>query len=235
MRSILKLMAVISLMLTAGSAFADGLIYQLPKDGTFVLYDLDFKLTAGDQNIEAKGAFRVSSVGTVTENDKKCRWIEVKMTINAGGKDRVVIGKLLVPEENLKAGGNVFGSKIRGWVRLRENAEVKALDDDNSGPMPAFLCGPLNEAKELAAVVVDSKLGKLECKGVSGYTEFKDRGKDSRATFETRRHEKAPFGVVSTVIKFARERNGELKQEADMKFTLKETGTDATSDLPDSK
>jgi len=236
MRHVLTTLLFTVFTLITHNAFADGLLYQLPKDGAYVLYDLKFEATTrGDQKITAEGTFKISSVGTVTEKGKKCRWIEFKMTMTMNGNDRVTIGKLLVPEENLKAGRNAFDNKMRGWVKLRADADVKELDDTNSGPMPAFVCGLLKDAKKLTPVIVESKLGKLKCAGVSGYTEYQERGRNSKATYKTRRHKKAPFGVVSSVLTFETERNGQFQEQGKMTFTLKEVGKNAKSELSDAK
>ena len=57
------------------TARADGLIYQLPADGGQVRYDMEIDLTPGGQDVKAKGSVTISSVGQITLNGEKCRWI----------------------------------------------------------------------------------------------------------------------------------------------------------------
>ncbi len=121
-----------------------------------------------------------------------------------------------------------------------DDRDVQPLNDIESrlaGPLPAFLCGPLKDAKKLPKAVVESGLGKLECEGVSGYTDFKQGGDDIRISFETRLHEKAPFGVVTTrmELKRDRDRNGQQQETAALTLKLVEVGKSASTELPNSR
>lgn len=233
MRGLLAGTVLACLMFVPAITRADGLLYQLPKDGAAVLFDVEMNMSRGGQERTATGTLKMSSVGTSTENGEKCRWIEFKVTLKIEERERIIVVKILVPEKNLKEGENAYGNNVRGWIRMRPDGEVVKLDDSNRSSIPAFLAGPLSDAKKLEREIVESKLGKLKCAGVTGYVEYVEGVHKKKATFETRRHTNAPFGVVSTKITFEGERDGQLEQKAVITFKLKEVSKDATSDLPD--
>lgn len=70
MRHFLTTILLTTLTLMTQTALADGLLYQLPKDGAFVLYDLDIEMNRGGEKIASKGTFKMSTVGAVMENGK---------------------------------------------------------------------------------------------------------------------------------------------------------------------
>lgn len=214
---------VLSLVPSIGKA--DGLLYQLPKDGVWILYDAKGSVN----DMELDGSLKMSSVGTATENDEPCRWIEFTMVMNVNGQDSTVNAKLLIPEKHLKEGENPVPNRVRGWIKMGADSEAVELTDERLGPVQAFLAGPLQDVKKLEPVVVESKLGKLECAGVSGLIEFMERGRTSKITGDIRRHAKAPFGVVS--VDWRIEVDG--SEQGKLTLKLNETGTDAESELPD--
>ena len=70
-RSIAPLITLL-LALVAVPARADGLLYQLPQDGAWVLFNAEIALARGDQKLDATGSLRMSSVGTSEEDGAKC-------------------------------------------------------------------------------------------------------------------------------------------------------------------
>ena len=226
----LRAAALACLLLTPLTTRADGLLYQLPKDGAWVLFDLE--MSAKDRM--TKGTLKMSSVGAVKVDNKPCRWIELKMTVKMDEREETYVAKLLAPEKDLREGGKPFENRIRGWLKERLDGEVAELDEKNQGPVPIFLSSPLKDAKKLEPKIVESKLGKLKCAGVTGHIEYKEGEGKIKVTFETRRHKNAPFGVVTSNIKLEVERNGN-REEFKMTFKLREVGKGAVSDLPDSK
>ncbi len=223
------------LLIVTPAARADGLVYQLPADGSWVLYNMQVANQQGDAELKLEGTLRVSSVGAVTENDQPCRWIEFHMVIRNNDQQREVIAKVLVPERHLGAGQDATANRVRGWVQMPRANEPAALDDSNLGPIPVMLAGPSDDAQPLAAAVVESKLGKLNCAGVAGTISYVESGRPNKVTFETRRHEQAPFGVVSSDWIIEVERDGELRPMGTLKLQLADFGQNAASKLPDRK
>jgi len=99
------------------------------------------------------------------------------------------------------------------------------------GRWPAFLAGPLQDKKKLAKQLVDSKLGPLMSEGVTGWIQFTEGNLNTKVTFETRLHEKAPFGVVSTRMVFEVTGDGP-PHTIDTTAKLTDFGRDAQSTLP---
>ena len=255
--------AVLVFTFGATAAFADGLLYQLPKDGTWVKYDLVAVDKQGSQTMLGKGTIRMASVGQVTVEGQPCRWIEVafRMSIETprGTKrpESVRFWKVLIPEKYLVKGEAPLDHAVRAWVlesgpkqtagKPRPMKEVKAFAE---GPLPLILSGPPKDARPLDKEEVDSKLGKLACEGVSGVLEFKEQRTTIRITPETRLNAKAPFGVVGSRWTIERGMEAGTKSEGDAKtkqiakirssrqewnLKLTDFGDGAKSELPDAQ
>ena len=234
MRTLSPIMLATVLLLPAATR-ADGLIYQLPADGTSAEFDLKMTMERNGQTMEADGSFSIKSVGKQKVDDVDCRWIEFKLEMKIGDREQTVRAKVLVPEAELTRGKNPIGHVNKAWYKPgdREPKEITDFTGSSAGPLPAFLCGPLKDAKELDAETVESSLGKLECKGVTGTTEYTASGRENAVTFTNRLHKKAPFGIVSTVMQLEISRDGQIQQNIKMQITLSMVGKDATSELPD--
>ena len=74
-----------------GAASADGLVFQLPPDGTWARYAVrtEGEFGYGDgpkQKVAITGTLTISSVGEVTRTEQKYRWIELKSESKTEGK-----------------------------------------------------------------------------------------------------------------------------------------------------
>ena len=230
-------MATLTALLTlpAATARADGLLYQLPEDGAWVRFDMEVARERGGEQMTIKGSMAMSSVGQTTIEGEKCRWIEVEMRMKRGEDERTFITKLLIPEKHLKKGEKPLDHVVKAWQKqgAGEARELKDPYSSNAGPLPAFLSGPLKDPKELDKELVESKLGKLQCAGLTGRAEFKQGQTDAKVTFHTRLHEKAPFGVVTCRMVYTGEREGQPPRSVTVTLKLTEVGDKATSKLPD--
>jgi hypothetical protein len=224
--------------LFAGFVQADGLVYQLPKDGTWVSYDFTVSAKAQGQDMKAEGTLWMASVGQTTQDNQPCRWIELQLNLTSdlGGQKRtkVELYKVLVPEKYLAKGESPMEHVLQAWAK-RSHMELKKLDDPGDvdrSPLPIILAGPWKDAKQLEKVEVESKLGKLACEGVESSNEFKLRNEGvMKVKQEVRLHPDAPFGIVSSrwLVDAPRSQN----MEWTLKFTDK--GDKAESKLPDVK
>jgi hypothetical protein len=84
MRTFVFATAVAFAALAASWAYADGLLYNLPKDGTWATYEITGTATIevktyGIQKLKNVGTLKIASVGQVSEAGQPCRWIEIKM------------------------------------------------------------------------------------------------------------------------------------------------------------
>jgi hypothetical protein len=225
-------------MLAAGRARADGLLYQLPQDGSWAKYDLEITGTdPGGGEMKMSGSLTMSSVGKADASGEPCRWIEIKMQMrDPSGNDQTIVAKALIPEKNLKRGENGWASMKKAWIKQPHNEEPEQITEangDQAGPLPAFLSGPLNESKDLEGIEIESGIGKLQCAGVSGHLTINDGNSDVAIQMENRLHEMAPFGVVASTMSFEVKRDGEVREKGTIKFKLAEVGQDAKSELPD--
>jgi hypothetical protein len=218
-------------------ARADGLIYQLPDDGAQVRFDTEIKTSTGNEESTSKGSVTVSSVGVVTVDNEKCRWIEIKMIGNEDGQEQPVIAKVLIPESHLGKGKSPGEHMLRGWLKEgdAEPKEIRDLNVPEALPLRVFLAGPPKDLRELDQEEVDGKLGKLKCAGVSGENEFDLGDAAVGIRFENRLHEKAPFGLVTGNWKFELKNSGQIAVAGTFKLTLVDTSTTALSELPDRK
>lgn len=240
-RSAFALFALLFALLT-GQARGDGLFYQLPKDGESIKYDMTFAMQVGEQQVTMTGSMVMAAVGTVdveTEKEKgkvKARWIEFdfRFTDPTGQEQRTVV-KVLIPEKDLKPGKEIISKRIRGWIRERADAEVEKLDDNDLGPLPAFLSGPLTDAKELEPETIKTGLGELKCKVVTGSTSFKENNRDASVVFTNLLHDKAPFGVVKSTMAYSSTANGVNQNRGTITLIAAETGKNYKSALPDAK
>jgi hypothetical protein len=131
-------------LLSPSIALADGLLYQMPKDGAWVKYDMTMDMQAGDAVRTMTGTIRMAAVGTVKENDKTFRWIEFHMVMKMPGQDdageeRTSVAKVLIPEEQLKKGGKPMDNWARGWLKQGDDSPITALAreaDDGAGEPP---------------------------------------------------------------------------------------------------
>ncbi len=228
------------LLLAASTARADGMFYQLPADGTWAKYDLKMTLAMGDTKMQGDGALRMASVGRSVEKDEPCRWIEVDFQVklsqgpDGGPQEQQYVLKVLIPEKHLKAGENPLDHMVRGWIREGDGdavalAEPKSFD---KSPLPVVLSGPLQDVKRLEPIEVESKLGKLSCRGTAGMLEADDKRKTQLA-IENRHHPKSPFGVVTSQWKVEFADGAPLEAVMTMDLKLSDLGTDAKSELPE--
>jgi len=236
------LLAFFLLVLPAVLARADGLLCQLPKDGTWATYDIDVNAKGpGGMDMSIKGTVYLASVGQVTEGDQPCRWIEVqfKMTMTMGEHkdEKTETSKLLIPEKYLAKGESPLEHVLRAWIR-REKGEPQKLDKPNdidAGPLPLILSAPWKDVKQLDKADVECKLGKVACEGVQGTLELKMRqDKVMKCKLENRLHADSPFGVAAShwTIELPEDAGGGTME---WNAKLADFGADAKSKIPDAK
>jgi desulfoferrodoxin (superoxide reductase-like protein) len=203
-------------------AFADGLIWQLPPDGTTVEFKGDchaeFKRVLSKevadtlppkeiekverlQKVTFQATVTVSSVGQVTRAEQKCRWIEL-----ATGEN---VLKILVPEKFLTRGEDPLDHAVltffnpKGVDRTKSPLEkgfnrIAYELDRFRGVFPL----PLREVQKLPKKTIKTPIGTFtDCEVIAGTTEF-DRpllaeGRwEAKSSWQIALHPDAPFGVV---------------------------------------
>ncbi|MBL8817793.1 MAG: hypothetical protein JNL58_17340 [Planctomyces sp.] len=147
--SAMGLIAAACLWLNASSAIAQGLLFNLPEDGTAVEYEGTLRYLTGDQDpqpLEWTSELSIKSVGQEQAEYQgvmqACRWIEIKVVTGkseAAGIDPGPVGarlyKILVPESRIMATAtdtdtipNHMIPIVKGYRRLGEEAvrEIKS-------------------------------------------------------------------------------------------------------------
>ena len=229
------IISAIVLLLSSTVVCADGLIYQLPDDGTSVVYEMEMTVGLTDLPVTGDGTLSVSSVGQVVVDNEMCRWLEFKMEMKLAGRERTVISKLLIPEKHLGLGKSPIDNVKKCWLKENDGEahEVEDAKGQMGGQLFAFLSGPLKDVKKLKQEVVASKLGELPCEGSTGRLEFKQGDNHIAAEIEARLHDKAPFGVVAWRIELGLfSRDGLLRESVYMTLKLAEFDKNAKSELP---
>ncbi len=227
------------------AVLADGLIYQLPADGTWARFDLDTKGTGpGGKESTLIGSLTLSSVGTAEVDGEACRWIEIGAEGKLDDQTFTDIKKLLIPEKHLGNGKDPLEHLLKVWVKqstvadgtLRQIEDLKGTGARQLARLRLFLPGPFKTSEKLDKVAVESKLEKLEYEGLTAHEKTDHPGNLSLdSTYIIRLHPTAPFGVVTYENTTKVERGGQSEGTVTMKLKLVDFGKDAKSALPDSK
>ena len=245
-------LAVIGLIaLPVGAVCADGLIVQLPEDGAWATFDMHQVKSQVNRNtggalggdVTQDYTLKASSVGQTTVEGKPCRWLEFKLLYLPVESQQSVIWKVLIPEEQLKTGGDPTMHIVRGWVKVEDKpiAPIKDVADQQDGWVvddqdmlrANMLPRPLQDSRKLDSKMVDCKAGKLNCIGLSGTTAWKHMGRDFQTADEIRLHDKSPFGVAFWDSQTEVDDQQLVRMTSKMTSTLSESGTTARSELPD--
>lgn len=240
----------------AGSAFADGLIFQLPPDGTWAKYAVAAEGEGKAEGVPKMdlamtGTLTISSVGEVTRNQQKCRWIELKFENPKSKGHKKLLLKMLIPVDRLKRGDDPLSHSILTYFSLKPIDENKLKSFIEEGfnrvqyeidrfrtDFPA----PLENSKNLMRETAETPAGKFEdCEIVTGTYNYDGPlhggGRSVfSGTYRITIHSKAPFGVVSMQVNAdAREIHDDFvgSFSATKTLVLSETGKNAMSDLPD--
>lgn len=239
------LASAVSVFSFASWAKADGLLYQLPEDGRWVRFHVNMTMEHGDAEPgKMTGSLTMRSVGQETVEGDKCRWIEFELIPDKAEGDPQapphgpphIIMKVLLPEANLQKGKEPLERLVKGWIKEGDDEprELKDPNSEHTGPLPAFLSGPLKDVKELDKKTIDTKLGKLECDGITANNVYKQGEATTTVQFETRLHDKAPFGVVTSKMQYD-SKHGDNEEKGTLALNLDDIGQDAKSSLPDSR
>jgi hypothetical protein len=235
-------------------AHADGLVFQLPPDGTWAHYavktDGEFGLGDGPkQKLAITGTLTISSVGEVTQTEQKCRWIELKWESKTKAVYPKLVLKILIPEDRLQRGKDPLAHARLTFFNPKpvDKEKVESFIDKGFNRIQYEIDRfrdvfprPLDHPKSLPRETVETQAGKFEdCEVLTGRSDYDgpllgDGRSVFKATYRIVVHPKAPFGVVSMQIETeGREISGEgaVSIKAKKTLTLIETGKNAASDL----
>ncbi len=236
------LLMITLLLVVPVQSRANGLIQQLPKDGSWVRYFLNLKSEQPDE--ADTGTLTIRSVGQVMVEGKPCRWIEFQFTTNKQQDSGAQIVKVLVPEKHLQKGAKPVANIVRGWQK-QGNSDPEPLPAERSTEVEFFLPGPLKDVKQLKQKkVIDYQRGQLKCDsaftGAYSLTppelrEALPEGFSFTLRYTLWPHKAAPFGVAAATMQITVKQNDKVLQDATAEFTLEDFGIGAKSALPDNE
>ena len=209
---------------------AQGLIHQLPPDGTSVRFHIAVTQKSGDgQSNNVAAELDVRSVGVAKTDAGNLRWIELSLRL----PNQTHLLKLAIPESHFGKTEDPFAHIKRAWLK-RDNGEVEQVEPERARRAVAvFLLPHFEGLAGDKTETLDTKLGKLECTirdGKAAAT-IDDTSVESTGKFWI--NPKAPLGWAQLELRRKTTRGGELVRESTSRFTIAEVKDKAVSELPD--
>ncbi len=223
---------------------ANGLVYRLPKDGTWVTYHVNWQLYGPEaEDSEGTGTWTMQSVGTEMVDGKKCRWIEIteQLDARAGEPKQERTVKFLIPETALQSEKDPRKHTIRYWWKMGNNDAKKHDGQQMSGQTLMFLHGRAESSKEIKLdKTVLYQRGEFKFEKARLEKEvyrWQHNGKQRAMTFQNTLwlNEKVPFGTAASKIETKFSQEDEYLWTWTRKLSLNDFGTGAKSVLPDAK
>jgi RNase P/RNase MRP subunit p29 len=248
-------LAVLTCLLAGAPARADGLVFQLPPDGTWARYTMKTEATFGlkgraPQKVTIDGTLTLSSVGELLRNEQKCRWLELKVESQGQGVHPKLLLKLLIPEDYLRRGHDPLSHAVLTFFNPKPVDRIASLEsfiDEGVNRIQYEIDRfrdvfpkPLDNARSLKRETVDTPAGKFEdCEIVSGTSGYDgpllNNGRSVfKAGYRLVLHPRAPFGVVAMQTEMEGAeigRRGRVSLTAKKTLTLTTTGKKAVSEL----
>lgn len=230
---------------------ADEALPSLPKDGAWVQY----VGTTKQEGLTDESTFRrtYSLVGTKTENERLCRWVEVKDVVEIDQGKRTHIAKFLIPERELLENEKPLESLVRGWRKstFGDVQEMKFNTQEGFFGSAHFVFGanllifpgPQKLSREIREPKsVDYQSGRLEIpSGRNGQfrADYEDpvsesgRVRKRSADFSVWSHPEIPLGAAEWKLRLEIRNDDRVISVTLSEFVLEDFGTDAKSTLPD--
>ena len=115
------------ILLVCPAGYAEESTAKLPADGWWARYFVSMKRDGNNDEQTMKRTY--SLVGTATESDITCRWVEMKTVSMAGEKERIEVVKFLIPEQDLLESDQPLVRLVRCWSKT-DDGMAKALSFD---------------------------------------------------------------------------------------------------------
>ncbi len=236
--SIIALTTATAIALLIPPAIADGLIQQLPTDGSWVRFDVtgEGRSPAGEVGVTLKGTLTLRSVGRETVDGTECRWIETETKIEFTRADRneevTDILKLLIPEKFLTVDQNPRAHVLKARKKDRQGVrelDLKGKDAREVESQDELFHAPLPGAKRDEAIEFKAPGGTFQCMHLSAKSTSKRGNSDVDFTTETWLTDKVPFGVAGYRHGMSRSANGASQGARTMELKVAESGTGAKS------
>lgn len=235
------LLAALTFVASVSVAVADGMIHELPADGSWVRFDVtgEGQKPGGEVAISLKGSLTLKSVGREQVDGIDCRWIEFETTLEFQRGDRkgeqTEIFKLLIPEKYLVTGQNPRAHVLKAWKRDAAGAtrelDLKGQNAREVESLDELLNGGLVQSEKMEGVEIKTPGGTFACTRLNG----KESSASGDIDLETQTWltDKVPFGVAAYRHSKIRKRAGESLGGRWMELKFAKSGTDAKSAVAD--
>lgn len=234
--------------LATPSAFAGGgFLQKLPKDGTWVEYNIEMK-TDGPQMQDMTGTMKLKSVGSATENGEKYRWFEIEFKGESNGMKQNAVIKALIREKELKAGAKDGIKILRGWQQTTDGGkkmdpkELSETELSANGPIGFFFGTKLTKTKKVKqAKEIQYQKGKLKLtEATTGELNLKlnentPKGFKQKVKQTIWKHKSVPTGTAALEVQMEVHNKDKLLMKMRMMCNVQDYGTGAKSSLPDKK
>jgi hypothetical protein len=241
MKTVTAFLAIAAILVSVAPAIADGIISQLPPDGSWVQYDVTGEALepSGNVSVTLKGTFKLSSVGREMLDGNPCRWIEIETAIEFGrGEEKrelTEIVKLLVPEKFLVNGQNPSAHVLKAWKQdgqgVARELNLKGDDAREVTSLDEIFHGPLNLKETKEDVALETPAGNFRCQSIKAKQIPEQRDAPVEFSTQTWLADKTPFGVVAYRYDKMRSRDGVSLGGRWMEWKLAKSGADAKSKI----
>ncbi|HEV3163383.1 MAG TPA: hypothetical protein VGZ22_05040 [Isosphaeraceae bacterium] len=217
---------------------ADGLIHQLPKDGSWVRFDATGEglSPGGEVTLTLKGTVTVKSVGMEVVDGTICRWIEIETGMEASGArgprgPQTEVFKLLIPEKHLVPGQNPRDHALKAWKKDTKGADreldLKGDDARAVASLDELLNAGLAKSEKRDGVEIKVPGGTFRCTHLNG-RESPEAG-NVDLEIQTWLTDEVPFGVVAYRHTKMRKNEGQSLGGRWMELKFAAAGADAKS------
>jgi hypothetical protein len=236
---------------------ADGFFRRVPEVGEFAVYDavLVIVFNQGDEPIEIpeySGTPTLQCVEKTQIDGADFYWIEVLLDLTSPTERLATTCKLLIAAADL-VDGDPIANFARGWEQESGAAEPVPLTaesmQDSTSPAPLILRavfrgseGESETLEQAQTAAINGNEVRIESAEHGDFAQYElsytptPGGKIPFSGWGTWwLHEDAGFGVAAAEQLWTTETHADVSIEYALQFSLKETGVDAVSALPDSE
>jgi hypothetical protein len=231
------LLAAVAFVANVTLAVADGMIHELPADGSWVRFDVtgEGQKPGGEVAVSLKGTLTLKSVGREQVEGIECRWIEFETTMQFQRGDRkgeqTELFKLLIPEKYLVTGQNPRAHVLKAWKRdaagATQELDLKGKNARDVESLDELLHGGLAKSEKSEGIEIKTPGGTFACTRLNG----KESSAAGDVDLETQTWltDKVPFGVAVYRHSKMRNRAGESLGGKWIELKFAESGTGAKS------
>jgi hypothetical protein len=231
--------AAIAIIVPVTPAVADGIIHELPPDGSWVRFDTTggARKPDGTLAVSLKGRMTLRSVGSETIDATACRWIEIETTTEFQRGDEkgevTEIYKLLISEKHLASYENPRAHVLKAW-RKDAKGVVGELNMRGDGAkaverLDELFHARFSKSEKQEGVENKTPARNFRCTKVDAHEAAEPANVEiSTQTWLT---SDVPFGIAAYRHSKARKRDGVSLGERWLELKVAEVGKDAKSAL----